>query len=413
MPSSSIAGGVADMHRNDTIAGIGLMRALEGITVVTLEHAISAPLATRHLADLGARVIKIERPGVGDFARQYDKRARGLASYFVWVNRGKQSLTLDVKHPEASAILEKLAARADVIVQNLAPGAAARFGYSAEALRAKHPRLIVCDVSGYGLDGPYRDKKAYDMLIQAEAGLLSVTGTEAEPARTGVPIADIASGMYAYSSILAALIQRGRTGEGCHIDLSMLEALGEWMHYPLYYTMDGAPRPARTGASHATIAPYGPFRAGDGKRVFLGIQNEREWESFCRVALEQPELARDPRFDRGTRRAENRAELAAIIEAVFAPLTAAQAIERLERAQIANARMNEMDEVWAHAQFQARGRWREIATPAGPMPALLPPGQTDAEMGAVPALGEHTDSILSELGYGAEQVARLHAQRAI
>jgi itaconate CoA-transferase len=389
------------------------MRALDGITVVTLEHAVSAPLATRHLADLGARVIKIERPGVGDFARQYDSRARGMASYFVWANRGKESLTLDVKHPDAAAILQKLAARADVIVQNLAPGASARLGYSAEVLQARHPRLIVCDISGYGLDGPYRDKKAYDMLIQAEAGLLSVTGTEAEPSRTGIPIADIAAGMYAYSNILAALLQLGRTGKGRHIDVAMLEALGEWMQYPLYYTMDGAPRPARTGASHATIAPYGPFRAGDGERVFLGIQNEREWESFCRVVLQRPELASDPLFESNAQRAENRAALAALIEQAFASLTVAQAMERLKQAQIAHTRMNEMDQVWSHRQFSARGRWREIATPAGPMPALLPPGQTDARMDAVPSLGEHTTPILSELGYAGDAIARLREQGAI
>lgn len=389
------------------------MRPLDGITVITLEHAISAPLATRHLADLGARVIKIERPGTGDFARGYDQRARGLASYFVWANRGKQSLTLDVKHPEAQAILTGLAAKADVVIQNLAPGAGARLGFSEEALRPRHPRLIVCDISGYGLNGPYRDKKAYDILIQAEAGLLSVTGTPEHPSRTGIPIADIASGMYAYSNILAALIQRGKTGHGCHIDVSMLEALGEWMHYPLYYSIDGAPPPPRTGASHATIAPYGPFRAGDGKTVLLGIQNEREWASFCRVVLERPELTGDVRFDSNTRRAGNRAQLTGIIQEIFAVLTAAQVIERLEKAQIANARMNEMDEVWAHPQLHARGRWREVATPAGAMPALLPPGTREASMNPVPQLGEHTDAILGELGYSPADIERLRASGAV
>jgi itaconate CoA-transferase len=389
------------------------MRPLDGITVISLEHAISAPLATRHLADLGARVIKIERPGTGDFARSYDQRARGLASYFVWVNRSKESLSLDLKHPEAQAVLMGLAAKADVVIQNLAPGASARLGYSEEALRPRYPRLIVCDISGYGLDGPYRDKKAYDILIQAEAGLLSVTGTPAEPSRTGIPIADIASGMYAYSNLLAALIRRGITGQGCHIDVSMLEALSEWMHYPLYYTMDGAPPPPRTGASHATIAPYGPFRAGDGKSVLLGIQNEREWASFCRVVLERPELALDIRFDTNTKRAGNRAALTEIIHEVFAPMTAAQVIERLEEAQIANARMNEIEEVWAHPQLRARDRWREVETPAGPMPALLPPGAWESSMEPVPELGEHTAAILGELGYASADIDRLRASGAV
>jgi itaconate CoA-transferase len=392
------------------------MRPLDGITVITLEHAVSAPLATRHLADLGARVIKIERPGAGDFARGYDRRARGLASYFVWVNRSKESLTLDVKHPEARAILMRLIERADVVVQNLAPGAAARLGLSFEALRPGHPRLIVCDVSGYGLDGPYRDKKAYDMLIQAESGLMSVTGTPEQPSRTGVPIADIAAGTYAYSSILAALIERGRTGQGCHIDLSMLEALCEWMGYPLYYTLDGGTPPARTGAAHATIAPYGPFATGDGKTVFLGLQNEREWESFCRVVLERPELAADSRFEANTRRAEHRAELAAIVNEAFATLTAAQVIERLEKAQIANARLNEMHEVWAHPQLQARGRWREVSSSVGALPALLPPGRIDAfeaRMDPIPALGEHTNAILEELGFAPAEIASLRAEGAI
>jgi itaconate CoA-transferase len=392
------------------------MRPLDGITVVTLEHAIAAPLATRHLADLGARVIKIERPGKGDFARGYDERARGLASHFVWTNRSKESLTLDVKHAEARAVLMRLVAKADVLVQNLAPGAAARLGLFVEALRPQYPRLIVCDISGYGLDGPYRDKKAYDLLIQAEAGLLSVTGTPEQPAKAGISIADIAAGMYAYSNILAALIQRERTGIGSHIDVAMLEALGEWMKYPLYYTLDGAPPPQRTGAAHATIFPYGPFRAGDGKTVLLGVQNEREWAVFCRVVLQRPELTEDERFETNSRRVENREPLTAIIQEAFAPLTAAQVVERLDQAQIANARMNEIEEVWAHPQLKARNRWRETATPAGPLPALLPPGTIDTfepRMDAVPALSEHTDAILGELGYIQADIERLRAERAI
>ena len=393
------------------------MRPLTGITVVTLEHAIAAPFATRQLADLGARVIKVERPGVGDFARGYDERVRGLASHFVWTNRSKESLTLDVKHPEAQAILHRLVLEhADVVVQNLAPGAAARLGLSYAALSAKKPQLIVCDISGYGADGPYRDKKAYDLLIQSESGLLSVTGTEDEPSKAGPSIADIAAGMYAYSSILAALLQRGRTGRGQHLDISMLESLVEWMSYPLYYAFEGAPPPSRTGASHATIYPYGPFPAGDGKTVMLGLQNEREWAVFCKTVLQQPELATDPRFSANSKRSAARKELRAIIVSAFAGLTADQVVERLDEAQIANAQVNDMHAVWKHPQLQARNRWREVSTPAGLVPALLPPGsweEGDPRIDAVPALGEHSDSILAQLGYSTEQVANLRTAGAI
>lgn len=392
------------------------MRPLEGITVVTLEHAIAAPFATRQLADLGARVIKIERPGVGDFARGYDTRVRGLASHFVWTNRSKESLTLDVKHPEAGAILSKLVAKADVLVQNLAPGAAARLGLAYEALAAEHPRLVVCDISGYGADGPYRDKKAYDLLIQSEAGFLSVTGTPEAPSKAGPSIADIAAGMYAYSSILAALIERGRTGRGKRIDVSLLESLAEWMSFPLYYAFDGQPPPPRTGASHATIYPYGPFPAGDGGTIMLGLQNEREWVVFCEQVLQQPALAADARFAGNAQRVAAREALRAIIVASFASLTTAQVIERLEAAGIANARVNEMRDVWAHPQLAARGRWTEVDTPAGRIPALLPPGTSvddPPRMDAVPALGQHTDAILAELGYAAERIARLRAEGAV
>ena len=392
------------------------MRPLDGITVVTLEHAIAAPFCTRQLADLGARVIKIERPGVGDFARAYDERARGMASHFVWTNRSKESLTLDVKHSQADAILDKLLEGADVLVQNLAPGAAARLGLSYARLRIKFPRLIVCDISGYGADGPYRDKKAYDLLIQSESGFLSITGSSEEPAKAGCSIADIAAGMYAYTNILAALIQRGKTGEGCNIDVSMLESMTEWMSYPLYYAMDGASPPPRAGAAHATIYPYGPFSAGDGGTVMLGVQNEREWQAFCTQVLCQPELVDDARFSSNSRRAAARAELGAIIRQAFAALSAAQVCERLDAAQIANARMNDMHEVWAHAQLQARGRWVEVDTPAGAMPALLPPGVPSAytaRMDAVPALGQHTDAILAELGYPGAAIADLRASHAV
>jgi itaconate CoA-transferase len=384
--------------------------ALDGITVLTLEHAIAAPFCTRQLADLGARVIKVERPGEGDFARRYDERVRGLSSHFVWTNRSKESLTLDVKHPEAAPILAALVARADVLVQNLGPGAAARLGLSHAALAERHPRLIVCDISGYGADGPYRDKKAYDLLIQSESGFLSVTGTPEAPAKAGCSIADIAAGMYAYSGILAALLERGRTGRGKAIDVSMLESMVEWMSFPLYYAYDGADPPPRAGSAHATIYPYGPFVAGDGRTVMLGLQNEREWAVFCERVLEQPALAIDERFASNSRRTQARAELSAVIEAAFRPLTAAQVIARLDAAGIANARMNDMHEVWAHPQLAARRRWTDVATSAGRVPALVPPGvapEPPPRMDPIPALGEHTAAILRELGCDDAAIARL------
>ena len=376
-------------------------RPLDHITVVSLEQAIAAPLCTRHLADLGARVIKVERPGSGDFARDYDKRARGQASHFVWVNRSKESLALDIKQPSHLAALRELIARADVLVQNLAPGATARLGLDAASLQAAQPSLIVCDISGYGQDGPYRDRKAYDLLIQGEAGLISVTGTEQEPSKAGNSIADIAAGMYAYSAILAALIQRGKTGQGSHIDVSMLECLVEWMGYPLYYTLDGAQPPPRTGASHATIQPYGPFPVGDGGAVILGVQNEREWLRFCDVVLAQPALAQDARFAGVSSRHDNRRQLRDIIDRVFADLSTRQVVERLDQAQIANARMNSMKDVWAHPQLQARARWTEIDSIDGKLPALWPPALQSSfpyHMGAVPRAGQHTQAILHELG---------------
>ncbi len=392
------------------------MRPLDGITVITLEHAIAAPFCTRQLADLGARVIKIERPGVGDFARGYDERVRGLASHFVWTNRSKESLTLDVKHPDAAKILEGLVQRADVLVQNLAPGASARLGLSYGALRERNPRLIVCDISGYGEDGPYRDKKAYDLLIQSESGFVSITGSPDAPAKAGCSIADIAAGMYAYSNILAAIIERGKTGKGCAIDVSMLESMVEWMSYPLYYAFDDAAPPPRAGAAHATIYPYGPFDAGDGKTVMLGLQNEREWKAFCDQVLMQPALATEERFSSNSRRTGAREDLKAIIVAAFASLTSAQVIERLDAAGVANARMNDMREVWAHPQLAARQRWVDVGTPAGKVPALLPPGVPPApppRMDPVPALGQHTEAILHELGYDDAAIAKLHAGKAI
>ena len=391
-------------------------RPLDGITVVSLEHAIAAPFCTRQLADLGARVIKIERPGAGDFARAYDTRVRGQSSHFVWTNRSKESLTLDLKNPDAMAVLNSLLQSADVLVQNLAPGAAARMGLSFEALSPTHPKLIVCDISGYGEDGPYRDKKAYDLLIQSEAGMLSITGTPEDPSKTGNSIADIAAGMYAYTNILSALLLRGKTGQGSHIDVSMLEALAEWMGYPLYYAHDGATPPPRSAASHASIYPYGPFAAGDGGTVMLGLQNEREWKVFCDVVLGDAALANDPRFCTNALRSENRAQLKQLIVGMFARMSTSDVEARLDQAQIANARMNDMAGVWAHPQLKARERWHNVGSPAGDIPALLPPGRNnryDYRMDAVPAVGEHTEAILRELGLDDAAVQALRTNKAI
>ena len=392
------------------------IRPLDGITVVSLEHAIAAPFCTRQLADLGARVIKVERPGGGDFARGYDTRVDGLCSHFVWVNRSKESLTLDLKQASAITALKKLLKTADVLVQNLAPGAAARMGLTAEVLQKDNPGLILCDISGYGNDGPYRDKKAYDLLIQSEAGFLSVTGTPEIPSKAGNSIADIAAGMYAYTNILAALLQRGKTGKGSVIDISMLESLTEWMNFPLYYAYKGAEPPPRNGASHATIYPYGPFKAGDGKTVMLGLQNEREWVQFCETVLENPALAKDERFNGNFKRNENRTELLEIIDACFSHLTAAQLIAKLEEAQIANAHLNDMEGLWKHEQLKARKRWTEVNTPNGPIAALLPPGLNDSydyRMDSVPAVGEHTDAILKELGLKESDVSEMRTSGAI
>lgn len=375
------------------------LKPLDGITVVSLEHAIAAPFCTRQLADLGARVIKIERPNSGDFARGYDERAGGLSSHFVWVNRSKESLALDIKQPEAQKVMQALLSKADVLVQNLAPNAAARLGLSYETLHPTHPRLIVCDISGYGQSGPYADKKAYDLLIQSESGFLSITGNEQEMVKTGNSIADISAGMYAYSAILSALILRDKTGSGSHIDVSMLESLTEWMGYPLYYTYQDAPPPPRTGASHATIYPYGPFPTADGEVIF-GLQNEREWQSFCQHVLQQPKLTDDTRFHNNSLRSAHRYDLKAIIDSVLTTLSSTQAIARLDKANIANAQVRQMRDVWNHPQLTARNRWRTIPTAHGDLPALLPPAQNntfDYAMGKVPALGEDNERILQEL----------------
>jgi len=389
-------------------------RPLDGITVVSLEHAIAAPFCTRQLADLGARVIKVERPGSGDFARGYDQRVDGLASHFVWTNRSKESLTLDLKQQAADGILDALLAKADVLVQNLAPGAAARMGLSFEALHARFPRLVVCDISGYGAGGPYEKKKAYDLLIQSEGGFLSVTGGpgDEEMAKAGCSIADIAAGMYAYTGVLSALLLRDKTGLGSRIDVSMLESLVEWMGYPMYYAYNGAPPPPRAGASHSTIYPYGPFPTGGGGTIMLGLQNEREWALFCEKVLLDPALASDERFNANFKRSEHREVLRQLIVERFAALPLDEVVARLEQAQIANARVNDMHGVWQHPQLQARDRWREVDSPAGKLPSLLPPGRNAAftpRMDAVPALGQHTAGILAELGLSAEQRASLVA----
>ena len=392
------------------------MRPLEGITVVALEHVIAGPFCTRQLADIGARVIKIERPGGGDPTRAYDDRVGGLSSHFVWTNRSKESIALDLKQPKGIEIVRKLIEGADVLLQNLAPGAAERMGFSYEQLKEHYPKLIVCDISGYGSSGPYRDKKAYDLLIQAESGLLSVTGSDDEPAKAGCSIVDISAGMYAFSNILAAIIRRHKTGTGCCIDISMLETMTEWMSFPMYYAYQGAEPPARAGASHATIYPYGPFPVGDGNSVMLGLQNEREWAIFCDQVLQQPELKEDVRFSSNTRRSEARSELRSIIVEVFSKMTLTTVTQRLDAARIGNASMNSMEQVWDHAQLAARDRWRFVDSPNGPVKAMLPPGAPEefsSRMDPIPESGEHSREILTELGYSNEDIDELEKSRVI
>jgi itaconate CoA-transferase len=382
---------------------------LAGITVISVEQAVAAPFATRQLADLGARVIKVERPGTGDFARHYDDTVKGMASYFVWLNRGKQSLSLDLKAAAGQAIVTSLIDRADVFVQNLAPGAAARLGLSAEALRGRDERLIVCDVSGYAPDGPFGERRAYDLLIQCEAGVLSVTGTPDAPAKAGISIADIAGGMYAFSSILASLYARERSGTGAALHVSLFESLTEWMAQPMYYAMYTGLPPERTGTSHATIAPYGAFRTGGGGTVQLGVQNDREWHRLCSQVLRRPELADDPRFATNTARVAARAELHREIEATLAARSADEVLALLDAAQIANAKLNTVGDVLAHPQLEHR--WAEVGSPAGPVRALPSPLSTAGAapaLGPIPAVGEHTDAILAELGFSGAEIAALH-----
>lgn len=375
------------------------MLPFEGITVVSLEQAVAAPFASRQLADLGARVIKIERPESGDFARNYDSSVNGMSSHFVWLNRSKESLALDLKQEESKKILDRLLSQSDVFIQNLAPGAVERLGFSPDQLKDKYPQLIICSISGYGSYGPYRNKKAYDLLVQCEAGLLSITGTEEHPSKPGISVADIAAGMYAYSGILTALYARNLTGKGMVMEVSMLEALGEWMGYPIYYSYSGE-EPKRTGADHATIYPYGPFETGDRKQIFIGIQNEREWMRFCESVIDLPGLSIDPRFNSNAKRVENKKILKKHILSAFNKLTSDEIIERLEDAQIANAHLNSVHEFINHPQLQARRRWKEVNSPAGPIQSLIPPvtfEQIDYVMKDIPAVGEHNESILKEL----------------
>jgi len=391
------------------------MLPLDGITVVSLEQAVAAPFCTRQLADYGARVIKIERPGTGDFARGYDRTVNGLSSYFVWLNRSKESVALDLAQPVAREALDALLARADVFVQNLAPGAAGRLGLDWRRLSPQNQRLVVVDISGYGDDGPYTNKKAYDLLVQAESGLLSVTGSDV-PSRAGISIADIAAAMYAYSGTLMALFQRERTNRGTHVSVSMLDALGEWMSQPMYFGTHGGAAPARTGASHPTIAPYGPHKAGDGREVLFGIQNDREWMRFCERVLGNPDLTTDERFADNPRRVANRVALTRIIESAFAGFSAETVIQRLDSAGIANGRVNDVHAFAAHEQLRSRERWRSIDTANGPLDMLVPPvdlADVEPVMGSVPAVGEHTERVLGELGYSDAAIQRMRASGAI
>jgi len=390
-------------------------RPLDGMRVIALEHAVAAPLCSRHLADLGADVIKIERPGDGDFARNYDDYVNGICSHFIWLNRGKRSITLDLKQADSKEALLQLVAGADVLVQNLAPGAAARLGLSHEALKDKYPGLVVCDISGYGESGPFVQKKAYDLLIQAESGLISVTGSPEEPSRVGISIADIATGMYALTGILSALLRRGRTGKGANVKVAMLDALGEWMTYPMLRMAYAGTPPPRSPTSHPGIAPYGSHRTKDGHVIF-GLQNEREWVTFCTRVLARPEVATDPKFSTQHARRENRAELTALIEDFFGTMTSLEVVRLLDEAGIANGRLNDPKDVWEHVQFAARDKWRTINTEAGPVRALLPPflfTDVEAVVGDVPSVGQHTDQILAELGFSAERIAAMRKAGAL
>jgi len=383
------------------------MLPLEGTTVVALEQAVAAPFATRQLADLGARVIKVERPGEGDLARGYDHTVHGDSSYFVWLNRGKESIELDLKDDEDRQMLDALIAAADVLVQNLAPGAVERLGLDATTLRAARPELVHCSISGYGPGGPYRAKKAYDLLIQCETGLVAATGTPDVPCKVGISVADIATGMYAYTGILTALLQRATQGIGATVQVAMIDALGEWMAQPAYHAVYGGSRTRRTGAKHASIAPYGPYEAGDGNQVFLGIQSDREWARLCRQVLRRPDLADDPRFAHNSERVANDDMIGPLIESAFATLDADRVVELLDEAGIACARLRQPAELLAHPQLAARDRWRQVRTPGGVVQALVPPvtiAGREPLMGAVPRLGEHNASLRAEWGPRRDEV---------
>ena len=381
------------------------MRPLEGLIVLSIEQAVAAPFATRQLADLGARVIKVERPGPGDFARDYDETVRGMSSHFVWLNRSKESVGLDLKTEQGREVMQRLVAKADVFVQNLAPGAAERLGLGAEQLRARHPQLVHCSISGYGVGGPYTEKKAYDLLVQCEAGLVSITGSEDVPSKVGISVADIAAGMYAYTGILTALLRRHRTDAGATIEISMLEALAEWMGFPMYFAAYGGKPPPRTGASHSAIAPYGPFSCGDDQQVFLGVQNQREWKVFCEQVLRKPGLSDDSRFSSNSGRVEHREDLTGEINATFHDMSSDEVVRRLDEAGVANARLRDMLDLAEHPQLAARNRWSEVDSPVGMLRTLVPPATLDGDepvMGRIPDPGEHTDAILSELGISKE-----------
>jgi crotonobetainyl-CoA:carnitine CoA-transferase CaiB-like acyl-CoA transferase len=374
---------------------------LSGVTVVTLEQAIAAPIASRHLADWGARVIKIERPGQGDFCRDYDTAMNGMSSQFVWTNRSKESLALDIKSPEGKQVLDALLPKADVFLQNLAPGAAAKLGLDAHTLVKRFPSLIACDVSGYGSGGPYSKKKAYDLLVQCESGFLAINGTEEQPAKCGLAIADTATGMYALNGILMALYHRERTGHGTAFEVSLFDSMAEWMSYPAFYTSGTGKPLKRTGMRHATISPYGPFRAGDGRSIFFGIQNAREWESFCQTVLEDPSVCTDIRFATNPQRLVNRDALEQLIEERFSRWTSDELLTKLDQAAIANARMNTVEEFTQHPQLHARKRTREVGSPDGPQTMFLPAVTIEGlepVMNPIPAVGQHNDAILGELG---------------
>ncbi|MDQ1014414.1 CaiB/BaiF CoA transferase family protein [Streptomyces afghaniensis] len=389
---------------------------LAGVTVVSLEQAVAAPYATRQLADLGARVIKVERPGGGDFARRYDTTVHGHSSYFVWLNRSKESLTLDLKDPRGREILHELLDGADVFVQNLAPGAAGRLGLDAATVTSRRPGLIPCTISGWGTTGPWADRKAYDLLVQCQTGLVSLTGTPEGTARTGISVADIAAGMYAYSGVLTALYTRAVTGEAHPVDVSLFEALAEWMGQPAYYTRHGGTQPPRLGTQHATIAPYGTYEAADGKEVLFSIQNEREWAALCARFLGRPELVGDPRFATASDRVAHREELNAIVAARFARSGSAEILEDLEAIGIACAGVNDVAAFLDHPVLAARGRWTEVAVPGATVEALLPPADLaglPSRMDPVPAVGEHTEAILAELGRTDEEVSALRADGVV